>query len=98
MQKQVLDSAAKRIEFGKDQFIKDDLFRRSDNFPFALQGIPAHSIMLTFPSDPFYHSVNDEVETLDFEDMSLIIKGIALSCSGLVTGKDTPSGINPKKL
>ena len=98
LQKQVLAPAAKKIEFGKDRFIKDNLFRRSDNFPNALQGIPAHSIMLTFPSDSFYHSVNDEVETLDFEDMSLIIKAIALSYSGLVTGKNTLSGIDPKKL
>jgi hypothetical protein len=56
--------------------------------------IPAHTLMLTNPKDVFYHSVNDEIETLNFYNMSLIIKAIALSTSGLVSGIDTPRRIS----
>jgi len=98
LQNQLTDSSVKRIVFGNDLFVNDNLFTRSDNYPFALVGIPAHTIMLSMPSDPFYHSLDDEIDTLNFEDMSLIIKSIALSTAGLVSGIDTPTRINPRKL
>lgn len=76
-----------------DRFTRENLFTRSDNYSFALLGIPAHTIMTTSPTDIYYHSLSDEPSTLDYEFMSRIIKAIAISCEGLVTGEDTPSRI-----
>ena len=98
LRKQRMDSGSWKIYFKKDPFIQENLFSRSDNYPFALKGIPANTLMVTAPTDNFYHSVNNEIEQLDFRNMSLIIKVIGISRSGLVIGKDTPARIDPKKL
>ncbi len=92
-----IDPGGKKIIFKKDPYPKENLFARSDNYPFALKGIPAHTLMLTAPTDRYYHSVNDEISTLNFQNMSLIIKTIALSTAGLVSGTDTPTRIPLRK-
>jgi Zn-dependent M28 family amino/carboxypeptidase len=76
--------------FETDRF---DLFKRSDNYSFALKGVPAHSIMGTGDDDQYYHSLGDEASTLNFRFMSDIVQAIALSCDGLVTDLDTPNRI-----
>lgn len=98
LRKQKMDSNGRKTCFKKDPYIQESLFSRSDNYPFAIKGIPAHTLMATSLADEYYHSVNDEIEQLDFRNMSLIIKAIAFSYSRLVTGKDTLSRIDPKKL
>jgi Zn-dependent M28 family amino/carboxypeptidase len=87
----------------KKQFIRkekayENLFQRSDNFPFASKGIPAHTLMTTSDADIYYHSVNDEFNTLDYSFMSKVVKAIGIACEGLVTGEDTPTRIDIKKL
>ena len=89
--------------YGKKFFVNDtygdeNLFARSDNFWFALKGIPSHTIMASSPFDDYYHSPGDEVETLDFELMSSLVKAIARSCTGLIEGSETPKRINPRSL
>ena len=79
--------------FKTDTYIDEHLFRRSDHYPFALKGVPAHTIQLTSPGDEFYHHPNDETETLDYEMMKKVIRGIAIGTTGLVRGTDTPSRI-----
>jgi Zn-dependent M28 family amino/carboxypeptidase len=84
--------------FYNDPFHDEKLFYRSDNYSFAKRGIPAHTIMASSPEDPYYHSPDDEISTLDIDLMAHLIKAIALSCSGLVSGIDTPSRIKPRLL
>ena len=79
--------------FRIDRYPNEFLFTRSDNFPFAAKGIPAHSIQVTSPDDKFYHNLNDETETLNFKLMKKVIYAIALGSTGLVTGTDTPTRI-----
>src|SRR4030095_3543834 len=79
--------------FTRDPYIKSFLFTRSDNYPFALKGVPAHSIMLTSPGDKYYHHPDDEAWTLDYKKMKKVIKGIAFGTTGLVKGLDTPGRI-----
>ena len=74
--------------FKADQYLREFLFMRSDNYPFALKGVPAHTITVTTPDDIFYHSPNDETETLDFDLMKKVIHAIAISSTGLVEGVD----------
>ena len=66
------------------------LFQRSDNYPFFLKGIPAHSIMCSDDTDPCYHKPCDDASRIDFENMARIIKAIAKSCQTLISGEDTP--------
>lgn len=79
--------------FVDDPYTEDDLFRRSDNWPFTSLGIPAHTIMLTSPHDKFYHSVNDEVETIDFDNMTEVVKAIALASESIIDGSNAPKRI-----
>lgn len=83
----------RRRYFKKEEAVLERLFERSDNYPFALRGIPAHTIMSTLPSDPFYHSLHDEVRTLHLDSMTKMIKAVALASGGLIQGTDTPTRI-----
>lgn len=66
---------------------------RSDDYPFFLQGIPAHSIMGTAFRSPCNYDSCDDMNNIDIEYMTKIIRGIAKSCSSLISGKDTPRRI-----
>jgi Zn-dependent M28 family amino/carboxypeptidase len=74
------------------------LFQRSDNYPFALLGVPAHTIMLTTDADEYYHTVDDDPNTLDYKRMASIAKKIAFAIEPLVQGKITPQRIAPGKI
>jgi Zn-dependent M28 family amino/carboxypeptidase len=81
--------------FYPDPYTEQNLFYRSDNAALARLGVPAHTISTSkMDSEPNYHKVSDEIGTLDMENMAMIIKSIALSSKGIVSGKDTPSRVD----
>jgi Peptidase family M28 len=85
--------------FYPDPYPQQQLFYRSDNATLARLGVPAHTISTSkMDNEPNYHKVSDEVETLDMENMAMIIKSIALSSKGIVSGKETPSRVNTEEL
>ena len=84
--------------FRDDPYTTQNLFFRSDNFSFARFGIPAHTIMLASGTDKYYHSVNDEIETINFDVMINTIRAIALSTEGIINGTDTPARIEKDRL
>ncbi len=85
--------------FYPDPYPEQQLFYRSDNATLARSGVPAHTISTSkMDSEEFYHTVNDEIETLDLENMTNIIKAIALSSRSIVNGKAAPSRINTRQL
>jgi Zn-dependent M28 family amino/carboxypeptidase len=92
LNKKLFEEAPKYGEnyFRSDIFKNEHLNSRSDNYPFARRGMVAHSIMTTSPFDLYYHSLNDEWETLDYPFMAEVVKAIALSTAGLVNGSDKP--------
>jgi Zn-dependent M28 family amino/carboxypeptidase len=75
---------------------KNNLFERSDNFPFALKGIPAHTIMCSDDNDPCYHQTCDDVKGIDIENMVRVIRAIAIGVQTIVSGDDTPSRISAR--
>ena len=82
-----------------DPYPEQNLFYRSDNATLARLGVPAHSITTDqIPTDPYYHTVNDEVETLDMGNITAAIRGIALSAKSIVEGTDTPTRIDKSKV
>lgn len=85
--------------FHPDPYTNQNLFYRSDNATLARLGVPAHTISTSkMDSEPNYHKVSDEVETLDMENMAMIIKSIALSARSIVAGKDSPSRVKVDEL
>ena len=88
--------AGTNFRFEPDPYPDMQLFYRSDNARLAVKGVPAHSISTDeIDKDKFYHTVNDEVETLDIANMTAVIKGIALASKSIVSGADTPTRIPP---
>ncbi len=84
--------------FYPDPYTTQGLFLRSDNATLARLGVPAHTIStakMENPPEPNYHKASDEIGTLDMENMARIIKSIAISSAGFVSGKQTPSRVNP---
>ncbi|HMU45134.1 MAG TPA: M20/M25/M40 family metallo-hydrolase [Chitinophagaceae bacterium] len=85
--------------FYPDPYPQQQLFYRSDNATLARLGVPAHTISTSkMDSEPNYHKVSDEVETLDMENMTEIIKAIAISSKSIIAGKETPSRVKVEEL
>lgn len=83
------------FKFNPDPYPKQNLFYRSDNATLARLGVPAHTISTDeIDIDKFYHTVNDEVETLDMKNITSTIRAIALSAQSIVNGTDTPTRID----
>ena len=85
--------------FYPDPYTEQQLFYRSDNATLARLGVPAHTISTSkMDNEPNYHKASDEIQTLDMENMAMIIKAIATSSGSIVSGKDTPSRVNTADL
>jgi hypothetical protein len=85
------------FRFEPDPYPAQNLFYRSDNATLARLGVPAHSISTDqIPTDKLYHSVDDEVESLNLPNMTAVITAIARSASGIISGQQTPTRIAPE--
>lgn len=85
--------------FYPDPYPAQQLFYRSDNATLARLGVPAHTISTSkMDVEPYYHKPGDEVKTLDLENMTLIIKAIAMSSKSIVAGKETPTRVKVDEL
>ena len=85
--------------FYPDPYTAENLFYRSDNATLARLGVPAHTISTSkMDSEPNYHKLSDQVETLDLDNMAMIIRSIALSSKTIVAGKDTPTRVKAEDL
>jgi hypothetical protein len=57
--------------------------------------VPAHTISTDeIDIDKYYHTVDDEVETLNMKNITATIRAIALSSMSIINGKDTPKRID----
>ncbi len=82
------------FKFYPDPYPEQNLFFRSDNATLARLGVPAHTISSDqIDSDKLYHTVNDEVESLNMQNINEIIKAIAMSAKSIVAGKDAPTRV-----
>lgn len=79
------------IKILSDAYPSERLFTRSDNYPFSLLGAAAHTFMCFSPNDPTYHEAGDELQTLDIENMSVLVKGLLPGIEAVVAGKETPN-------
>ncbi len=91
LQSNLVDS---KFHFEPDPYPTQNLFYRSDNATLAALGVPAHTISTSkMDSEKFYHTQEDEIGTLDMNNMAEIIKAIAISSKTIISGKDTPSRV-----
>ena len=82
------------FKFYPDPYPEQDLFYRSDNASLARVGVPAHTISTDqIDIDKLYHTVGDEVSTLDMSNITATIRAIALSSRTIVSAKDTPKRV-----
>ncbi|MES1216474.1 MAG: M20/M25/M40 family metallo-hydrolase, partial [Bacteroidota bacterium] len=82
-----------------DPYTQQQLFYRSDNASLARLGVPAHSISTSkMDSEPNYHKASDQVETLDMDNMAVIIRSIAQSAGSIIAGKETPTRVKAEEL
>lgn len=87
-----------RFRFKPDPYPAQNLFYRSDNATLARLGVPAHTISTDqIPTDKLYHSVGDEVSSLNIKNMTAVIAAIARGAAGIVAGQQTPTRIAPEK-
>ncbi|WP_282638164.1 M28 family metallopeptidase [Sphingobacterium thalpophilum] len=86
------------FKFYPDPYKKQNLFYRSDNAVLAANGVPAHSFSTSqMDKDPYYHTVKDEVSTLNIQNIISSIEAIAIGASGIVEGTQTPSRVEKLK-
>ena len=65
----------------------------------ARLGVPAHTISTSkMDTEKYYHTVDDEIGTLDMNNMAAIIKAIAASSKTIISGEDTPARVNTSEL
>ena len=84
--------------FHPDPYPEQNLFYRSDNATLARLGVPPHTIStVQIDKDTYYHTVDDEIATLDAENATETIKGIIISATSIIKGDDTPSRLSLKK-
>lgn len=77
-----------------DPYPDQNLFFRSDNATLAKLGVPAHSVSSSqIDTDKYYHSVKDEIETLDLDHMTSVIRGLAAGMAPIISGEKTPTRI-----
>ncbi|MGZ3946040.1 MAG: M20/M25/M40 family metallo-hydrolase [Mucilaginibacter sp.] len=82
------------FKFYPDPYPDQNLFYRSDNASLAAVGVPAHTISTDqIDIDKLYHTVGDEVSTLDMANITETIRAIALSSRTIVAGTDTPTRV-----
>lgn len=85
--------------FYPDPYPTQQLFYRSDNATLARLGVPAHTISTSkMDSEPNYHKLSDSIETLDMDNMAMIIRSIALSSKSIIAGKETPTRVKVEEL
>ncbi len=88
-----------KFSFYPDPYPEQQLFFRSDNATLARQGVPACSFSTSkMDSEKYYHTVDDEIETLDMDNMAEIIKAFAIGASSIISGKDAPTRVDAKEL
>lgn len=84
--------------FHPDPYTKQNLFYRSDNAVLAKLGVPAHTFSTSqIDKDQYYHTVKDEISTLDIANIKSSIEAIAVGAKGLVDGTQTPSRVEKLK-
>ncbi|MCB8933091.1 MAG: M28 family peptidase [Fimbriimonadaceae bacterium] len=88
---QVFRAAGEKVgvEVQKHPVNSDAFFGRSDNQALADAGVPAHTLCTTFIF-PDYHKVSDHWDKVDFENMAVVDRMVALGLMALADSTQVP--------
>lgn len=83
------------LEAIPDPVPQQGLFDRSDNVHFARKGIPAPTFCMGFTAfddelSKYYHQVDDEANTLDFDYVTKYVRSYILSAQKIANTKNAP--------
>jgi hypothetical protein len=73
----------------KDTRDNEEYFNRSDNYPFAVAGVPAHTFVAAYDF-PDYHRVTDDWQKLDYDNMAKLVRSLAAGIGDLASRSDSP--------
>jgi hypothetical protein len=95
----ILQEAGRRlgIHVSKSVRFSDSYFGASDNIAFALRGIPAHTLCVAYQY-PDYHGPGDHWEKIDFANMAIVDRAVALGLVMIAEDPERPrwNEANPK--
>jgi hypothetical protein len=77
------------VRIWKDAESSDKYFGLSDNQSLADVGIPAHTISVAY-NYPDYHKVSDTADKIDYDNMALVDRAIALGLLRLANDPNVP--------
>lgn len=77
------------VEIYADPYPEQMYYMRSDNVQFVTQGVIGQTVSAG-SNHPQYHTQDDEVELIEFENMELIIKGVFYGSSMIADGMQEP--------
>jgi hypothetical protein len=78
------------VNIWKDAAASDRYFGLSDNQSLADVGIPAHTVSVAY-SFPDYHKVSDTADKIDYDNMALVDRAVALGLLRLANDVNPPS-------
>jgi Zn-dependent M28 family amino/carboxypeptidase len=77
------------VRIWKDADSSDAFFGRSDNQTLADLGVPAHTLSVAYEF-PDYHRVTDTADKIDYANMAIVDRAIALGLLKLASDADPP--------
>ena len=72
-----------------DEAASNSYFGRSDNAALAAKGIPAHTVSVGY-EDPEYHRANDHWETINYKNMTLVVRALVYATLDLANDPVAP--------
>ena len=77
------------IEVVMDPYASTPFFNRSDNAALARRGVVAHTVSVGY-ADPEYHKANDHAETINYANMTNVVKALVYATLDLANDAAVP--------
>jgi Zn-dependent M28 family amino/carboxypeptidase len=85
----VTAGAATGIKVTKDEVHSDTYFKGSDNYPLARNGVPAHTVSVTYGFLD-HHQPGDKWQKIDYENMVRVDRMLALAVIAIANSVEPP--------
>lgn len=82
-------ASAAGVEVFKDPYPQQQFYMRSDNVAFVMNNVVGQTVSAG-STHPEYHTPDDEVDKIEFDNLEQLVRGIYLGSSLIATGTETP--------
>ncbi|MDP8982572.1 MAG: M28 family peptidase [Acidobacteriota bacterium] len=90
----VAAGGATGVKVLKNEQRSDPFFRASDNYSLAKEGVPAHTVSVTYLF-PDYHQPGDEWQKIDYENMARVDRMLAAAVIAMAESAEPPRWLKP---